>query len=95
VPRSRRYAPRLPGVVVHTTNRPIAAADRIVRDGIPLTSAARTIVDVAADGILPEQVEMAVQQATERGLISAEGLRRQAEGYGRRVRQLVRTAMER
>lgn len=93
IPRSRRYAPRLPGITVHTTVRPIRASERTVREGIPITSPARTIVDVAATNIGPEQVEMAVTQALDRALTTREELEAQARDKDARVHKLIARAL--
>jgi len=53
-----------PGIVVH--RRSVARVDRLIRDGIPCTSAARTVVDLAATSPLPE---------LEKTLIRADSLR--------------------
>jgi predicted transcriptional regulator of viral defense system len=94
VPRARRYAPSLPGVRLHTITRPLAHEDVIERLGIRLTSPARTIVDAAAAGTAPEQVEMAIRQAVRRGLLVPSQLHALAKERGRRVAQLVEGALE-
>jgi predicted transcriptional regulator of viral defense system len=78
VPRSRRYAPRLPGVTVHTTTRPISETERLILGGIPITAPARAIADAAATQIGPEQVEMAVEQALRRALTTPAELEAEA-----------------
>lgn len=95
VPRSRRHIPSNPGVRVHTTARPLRSDERIVRDGIVLTSAAPSILDAAEAGIGPEQVEMAVTEAIERGLTTEEQLRRDAGERGQRAATLVASALRR
>jgi predicted transcriptional regulator of viral defense system len=76
VPRSRRHLPTIPGVKVHTTTRPLGAGDVVERDGVRVASAARTILDAAGAGTAPEQVEVAVLQALDRGLMTRGGSRR-------------------
>ena len=94
VPRSRRHLPTIPGVKVHTATRPLGAGDVVERDGVRVTSAARTILDAAGAGTAPEQVEMAVRQAIDRGL-RTRGLHEADAGKrSRRVRELVIGAME-
>jgi hypothetical protein len=44
-------------------------------EGLPVTAPARSIVDAAAAGTGPEQIELAVRQAIERGLTTAAQLR--------------------
>jgi predicted transcriptional regulator of viral defense system len=70
-----------PGVVIHTH----PDSDRIAtiwRDGLPLTTPARTLIDVA-DEIQPEQASMAIRQALRRGLVTA----RELEGEAARRRK--------
>lgn len=95
VPRSRRNLPSIPGVKIHTTDRPIGPGERQVRDGIVITSAARSILDAAEKGTDPEQIELAVAQAIERGLATDEELRRAASGRSRRVADLIVAALSR
>jgi predicted transcriptional regulator of viral defense system len=95
VPRSRRHVPRLPGVKIHTTTRPLRPTDVVVRDGIRLTSAARTILDAAESGTAPEQIEMAARQAVERGYTTRTLLERDARERSRRVYDLVVGALGR
>lgn len=95
VPRSKRHLPTLPGVTIHTTTRPLRPDDVITRDGIRLTAAARTIVDTAETGTAPEQVELAITQAVERGLTTPEHLCQAARERNRRVAELVCDALGR
>lgn len=93
VPRSRRHLPTLPGVRIHTTVRPLLPADLTHREGMPVTSATRSILDAAESGEAPDQVELAVVQAVERGLALPDRLRQGADGRGRRVAALVEHAL--
>ncbi|MGD0114875.1 MAG: type IV toxin-antitoxin system AbiEi family antitoxin domain-containing protein [Dehalococcoidia bacterium] len=95
VPRSRRNVLTLPGVKVHTTARSPRSEDVVVRDSIAITSATRSILDAAETGIAPEQVEMAVIQAVERGLATPRQLRQDAVARGRRVATLIEEALRR
>jgi predicted transcriptional regulator of viral defense system len=95
VPRSKRHPPALPGVRIHTTTRNLIQGDTVVRDGITLTSPARTIVDAADAGTAPEQIEMAVRQAVARGLAIRSDLEQRAEDRSRRVADLVLNALDR
>jgi very-short-patch-repair endonuclease len=68
VPRSVRARIPLEPVVVHRTNV-LARADRAVVDGIPCTSATRTIIDLA--GVLDDEpLEAAFESARRAGLTS-------------------------
>jgi predicted transcriptional regulator of viral defense system len=93
VPRSRRSLPSMPGVRIHTTDRPIGPTERLVRDGMVITSAARSILDAAEKGADPEQIVLAVTQAIERGLATSNELRRAASGRSRRVAEVIAGAL--
>jgi predicted transcriptional regulator of viral defense system len=94
VPRSRRSLPSMPGVKIHTTGRPIGPEERWIRDGIAVTSATRSILDAAENGADPEQIELAVAQAVERGLAGAVELRLAASDRSRRVAHLIAGALQ-
>ncbi len=82
----------MPGVRIHTPARPFGRSDVITRHSLRLTSPTRTILDAAEAGTGPEQIEMAIEQTVERGLVlPAELLERTAERGGR-VRNLVARA---
>jgi predicted transcriptional regulator of viral defense system len=93
VPRHKRSLPSLSGVKVHTTTRPLRAEDLVTRDGMVVTSATCAILDAAEAGAAPEQIEMAVTQAMERGLTTAQGLQGSAAERGRRVAMLIADAV--
>ena len=93
VPRSRRHLPKLPGVKIHTTARPLQLSDLTYRDGMVVTSATRTILDAAEAGTAPDQIELAVVQAVERGLTQPDRLRQEALARSRRVKTLIDSAL--
>jgi predicted transcriptional regulator of viral defense system len=93
VPRAKRNLPDLAGVTIHTTTRPLRAGDVTVREGVRLTSAARTILDAAQIGTAPEQVQLAVVQAIARGLVTRQQLDAGASERSRRVRCLIAGAL--
>ena len=95
VPRSKRHLPVLSGVAIHTTTRPLGMQDATFRNGIRLTTATRTILDCAEAGTAPEQVELAITQAVERGLVTEETLRQQSLSRGGRVAKIIASALER
>jgi predicted transcriptional regulator of viral defense system len=95
VPRSRRGLAVPPGVVVHTTTRPLALKEIVTLDGLPLTAAARTIVDVAEAELAPDQVERAVANALARGLTTEAELRAQACARSGRVTDRIDGALRR
>jgi len=70
----RRFRGSRPGVLIHRATLP--ADDVTVREGIPVTTPLRTILDVAAD---PAVAAAAAGEAIERGLIRASQLRQVVE----------------
>lgn len=94
VPREKRYLSRMPDTIVHTTVRPLTHSDTVIRDGVRLTSPARSIVDAAEWGTAPEQIVMAVRQAVERRMTTQETLKEAVDGHSSRVRELVETGLE-
>lgn len=95
VPRTRRRLVRHDGIAVHTTTHPLGPGDTVTRHGMQVTAPARTIADVAAAGVAPDQVEVAVQAALERGMTTPALLREAAAVRGRRVRGLIEAALAR
>lgn len=93
VPRARRRLARMPGVSMHTTTRPLDRGDVFTREGLRLTTPARTIVDVAESGAAPEQVIGATRQAIARGLVTPARMRAAARSRSRRVRDLIESAV--
>lgn len=72
--------------VVHRV--PLADSDRATYEGVATTTAARAIVDAAADGADPEQIARASGQAVRRGLATwsqIEELARRPHYRGRRL----------
>lgn len=94
VSRSRRNLPSIPGVKIHTTIKWPQPGELAYRDGMIITSAIRTILDAAEAGTAPDQIELAVHQAVERGLATPDELRREAVKRGRRVAVLIGSALE-
>ncbi|MCA1843619.1 MAG: type IV toxin-antitoxin system AbiEi family antitoxin domain-containing protein, partial [Actinobacteria bacterium] len=80
------------GVVVHHT-RGLQPADRASVDGIPCTSAARTLVDLA--GVLtPDQLEVALDSALRDRLTAAGYLQRRLADAGRKGAGVLRELVE-
>lgn len=72
--------------IVHRV--PLPDSDRATYEGVATTTAARAIVDAAADGADPEQIARASAQAVARGLATwpqLEALARRPNYHGRRV----------
>ena len=85
----RRSAP----YVLHWSDLP--KSDVATREGVQVTTPARSIVDAAAYGLGPEQVHAAVRQAIARAMTNAEQLRRAAARSGYRHRRMVQPLIER
>ncbi|HEY9078064.1 MAG TPA: hypothetical protein VIO61_16125 [Anaerolineaceae bacterium] len=86
---SRRHE----GLQLHTNRLQKDEVTR--REGLPVTTAARTIADVAASHLAEEQVLQAIQEALRRGLVTPEELNTQAERRKGRARQLIIKGLER
>lgn len=83
----RTSSRRRPDIRQHTHR---LDADEITsREGLPVTTVLRTLADVAASGLAEEQVRLAVREAIERGLTSAEALRRYAQKRGGRFQEII------
>jgi predicted transcriptional regulator of viral defense system len=95
VPRGKRHRRPRPGVRIHTTTRPVRSGDIVVRDGVRVTSAERSIADAAQAGTAPDQIVAAVAQAVDRGATTASRLLAVARERGGRVERLLRQALRR
>lgn len=76
VPRRHRGLRPPAGVVIHT-HTDNEQVETVWRAGLPLTTPARTLVDVL-DVVQPEQAAMAVTQAVRRALVTPRQLREEA-----------------
>lgn len=92
--RTRRYRLGPPGVVIHTTTRPLQSSDIITRHGIRATTPLRSILDAATLGTAPEQIELAIDQALRRSLFDREQLLAATTERNGRVQRLVHGALE-
>jgi predicted transcriptional regulator of viral defense system len=89
LPREKRGQRPRHGVRFHVlTNAPGRDETRRV-DGVLATSPERTIVDSLEAGTQPEQIELAVRQALERGLTTPRRLRAAATNRPTRVRRFI------
>jgi predicted transcriptional regulator of viral defense system len=93
VPRMRRRLAAQSGTTIHTTTIPLGPGDTVTRRGMRVTAPARTIADVAAAGVAPDQVTEAVRAAIARGMTTPALLREAAGMRGRRVQRLVEAAL--
>ncbi len=81
-------------VKIHTTATPLSAGEVMSVEGIRVTSPERAIIDAAATGTQPEQIEMAVRQSLQQAVATEQGLRKRSQRRGRRVEQLISRAIE-
>jgi predicted transcriptional regulator of viral defense system len=90
VPRSASH--RRPGYRLHTSR--ITPAEITHYGGLQVTTVARTIADIACDGLADDLVIQAVQEAVARGLATPEQLRAAAAQRGPAVTRLIQRALE-
>jgi hypothetical protein len=93
VGRDDRGIRRLQGVTLHTT-KVLEPSEVVSRDGIRLTDPVRSILDAVGAGTAPEQIEMAVRQALNEGLVTRRSLLARADRRGGRVAKLIRRSAE-
>lgn len=89
VPRSASR--RRPGLRIHT-NR-IGADDITQREGLPVTTVPRTIVDIALSGLSDEFVLQATREALQAGLAMPEQLLEKAGQRSARLARLLHTTL--
>lgn len=85
IPRSASR--RREGLRLHTNQLRPQEVTR--RQGLPVTTVARTIADVAISGLGEEHVMQAIQEALQRGLTTQEELISQAAYQGGRAREII------
>ena len=79
------------GIRQHTNQ---LAPDEIThREGLPVTTVARTIADVAISGLAEEQVQQAIQESLRRGLTSQNELLTHADGRGGRAKRIIQATL--
>jgi predicted transcriptional regulator of viral defense system len=94
IPRSRRYKRGLPGVQLHTAVHTMQDEDVVRREGMRVASPARAIVDTAAAFAGPDQIELAVKQALDRGMTTPRRLRAVARTHSRYVKSLIERSID-
>ena len=87
----RTSSRRRSGIRMHTTN--LDESEIVARDGLPVTTVARTIADVARSGGAAELVEQSVHEALDRGLVSQDELTEQASRRGGRAKREIMSAL--
>lgn len=85
VPRSS--STRRKGIRQHTNQ--LGEKDITSRAGLPITTVARTLVDVSAAGLAKEQVKQAISEGINNGLVTMEMLWNQAEKRGGRFKKIL------
>jgi len=89
----RTASRRLPGVRFHTAR--LQAEEITRRQGLPVTTPARTIVDMIRSGVAQEWVTQAIHQALARGMLSETTLREEADRRGGYIAEIILSAVER
>ena len=89
LPRAKRGQRPRTGVRIHTTQHPPSPAEVRTLHGMPVTGPERTIVDALEAGTQPEQIELAIREALERGMTTPRRLRATANERSTRVRVFV------
>jgi predicted transcriptional regulator of viral defense system len=83
---------RREGIRLHT-NR-LKPDEVTQREGLRVTSAARTIVDVATNGVEEEQIRKAVHEAIQQGLTGRDELLSMAARHGGRVLHMIQHILD-
>jgi predicted transcriptional regulator of viral defense system len=87
----RTASRRRKGIRQHTNQ---LAPDEITRrEGLPVTTVARTIADVSVSGLAEEQIQQAIRESLQRGLTSQNELLRHANRRGGRAKRIIQTAL--
>ena len=94
-PRAKRGVRPRSGVRVHTLEVPLESDEVRTVDGIAATSPERTLVDALEVGSSPEQIELAVGQALERGLTTRRRLLEMVKNRSGRTRTFIEGVLER
>jgi predicted transcriptional regulator of viral defense system len=87
----RTASRRRKGIRQHTNQ---LASDEITRrEGLPVTTVARTIADVSISGLAEEQVRQAIRESLLRGLTSQNELLRHVDRRGGRAKRIIQSAL--
>lgn len=87
----RTASRRRPGLRLHTNQ--LRPEDVTNRQGLPVTTVARTIADVAIAGLAKEHIAQAIIEALNRGLTTVDELATQAVYHGGRARETIQEAL--
>jgi len=83
----RTSSRRRKGIKLHTNI--LAERDVTNREGLPITTVARTLADASASGLASEQVKLGIQQAVRRGMVTMKALKDHADRRGGRFKKLL------
>ena len=83
----RTASRRRSGLRLHTNQ--LKPEEITTREGLPVTTAARTIADVAIGGLARELVVQSIREAVDRGLTSREKLLAQADYQSGRAKRII------
>jgi len=84
---------RRKGIRLHT-NR-LDPEEITQREGLPVTNAARTIIDVASRDLAEEQISKAIHDALQQGLASREEMLSQASRRSSRILHIIQRILDR
>jgi predicted transcriptional regulator of viral defense system len=87
----RSASRRREGIRLHTST--LDPGDVTTREGLPVTTVERTLIDVTRTGLSPELVTQAVRDAFDRGLSDAARLTLAIAGASARTRRILSRAM--
>lgn len=87
----RTASRRRPGLRLHTNQ--LRPEDVTNRQGLPVTTVARTIADVAIAGLAKEHIAQAITEALNRGLTTVDELVTQAVYHGGRAREMIQEVL--
>lgn len=93
VPRAKRGLRPRAGVKIHTLEHVLGSTEVRTMAGVLLTSPERTVVDCLEDGTQPDQIELAIQQALNRGLVTARRLRAAAGAASSTTQKFINDAI--
>ena len=83
----RTASRRRKGIRQHTNQ--LEVKDITTRDGLPITTVARTLADVSSTGLAKEQVKQAINEGISNGMVTMEMLWNQAEKRGGRFKKIL------
>lgn len=89
VPRSKRGQRPRDGVSIHTITETLEPDQVRVVSGLRVTSPERALVESLEGGAQPDQIEMGIREALDRGLTTPRRLRDEAASRSSRTRRLI------